>query len=320
MAEYTEHLSLFKPGTDDNVGVETSLNDNFMAIDTKLGDGITDRTGYKYTSLGDRLNTEQAKYDIATTDVAKLKKKVPNVKLNDHYFRTVAHRGFSYVAPENTLAAFRKAIDAGFWGIETDIQLTSDNKWVVIHDTTIDRTSNSTGAVNTKTLATLRGLDFGSWFNATLYKDELIPTLDEFLWICKAGNVVPYIEIKGTYTDIQMQDLVNIIREHGMENDAVVIGFSLASLQKIRFYSEVLALGYLSSTFTQTVVNDTVALGNAFLDVAYAQVTTANMDMAQAAGILVEAWTVDSNASLRNLLKLGVRGVTTNRISFGRGY
>jgi glycerophosphoryl diester phosphodiesterase len=318
MAEYTKNLNLFKPGTDDNVGVETSLNDNFENIDTKLGDGITDRTGHVYTSLGDRLNTEQAKYDIATTDVAKLKKKVPNVKLNDPYFRTVAHRGFSYIAPENTMAAFMLAAQAGFWGIELDIQLTSDNKWVVIHDTTIDRTSTGTGAVNAQTAATLRGLDFGSWFSP-LYSTERIPYLEEVLEFCKHAQMVPYIELKGTYTDVQMQSLVEIIRDYGLENDSVVISFGLANLQKIRFYSETLALGYLSSSFTQTVVNDTAALGNAFLDVAYAQITAANMELARAAGIKVDAYTVDLNRTMRDLIKLGISGITTNKISYGRG-
>lgn len=315
----TEQLQLFLPGTDDNIGVESSLADNFQKIDDKLGNGLKDETGFTYTSLGERLNTEQGQNRSARDDVADLKKKNPNVRMNDHFFHTAMHRGASFMAPENTLAAFAYAVDMGAWAIETDIQLTSDNKWVILHDTTIDRTSNSTGAVNSKTLATLKTYDFGSWYDP-IYTGERIPTFEEYLNLCKLGNVVPYIEIKTNYNDAQIKSAVDIIKNFGMEDDAVFISFGLANLQKVRLESDYIALGYLSSNFSQVYLDDTKNLGNAFLDVDKAQVTQTNMDLARAAGVQVEAWTVDYNRDLRDLAKLGVRGVTTNRIPYHRGY
>lgn len=318
-AEYTPNLNLFKPGTDDNIGIETSLNQNFEHVDTKLGKALTDRTGKKFDGLDLRLNEEQKKMDDLSTSVGNMQKRNHNVRMNDHYFRTIAHRGASSLAPENTLAAFAYAIDMGFWGIETDIQLTSDNKWIILHDDTVDRTSNGTGAVNGKTLSTLKSLDFGSWY-APMYNGERIPTFEEYLNLCKLGNVVPYIEIKGTYTDVQMEGLVKIIQEFGMIDDAVVISFGLDNLQKIRYYTDYLALGYLTASFTQANVDNVVALGNAFLDIAKGSITAANMDLAQAKGIQVEAYTVDTNRELRSLAKLGVKGITTNQVPYERGY
>ncbi|MBU8770334.1 glycerophosphodiester phosphodiesterase [Cytobacillus oceanisediminis] len=320
MAEYWSNLNLFKPGSDDNMGIEATLNDNFQKIDIKLGDSLKDRTGKAHNSLGERLNNEQEVYDKAVEDVAVLKKKTPNERLDDKLFRTIAHRGLSFVAPENTLAAVKAAIDAGFYGVEVDIQLTSDGKWVLLHDTTIDRTSNSTGAVTSKTLATLKTYDFGSWFHP-VYKDERIPTLEEFLFVCRTGNVVPYIELKNiTYTDLQIEGLVKIIEKWDMLDSAVIISSLYANLEKVRYYTNRIALGYVTTAFTQAIVDNTLKLGNAFLNAEKTTVSVANMDMAAKAILPVEAWTVDDHKALRSMVTLGCRGITSNRLMFQRGY
>ena len=321
MAEYTERLNLFKPGTDDNVGVESSLDDNFTKIDTKLGDMLKDLNGKEFDSAGARMNEYQKSLLASQTDINLLKKKSPNERLDNHFFRSIAHRGASGTAPENTLAAFAYAVQMGFWGIETDIQLSSDGAWVCCHDETIDRTSNGTGAISSKTVANLKTFDFGSWYSP-VFANERIPTLWEYLEICRLGNVVPYIEVKKTdpYTDVQLQGLVNTIRSFDMEDVAVVISFTYANLQKIRYYSDFLALGYVSSTFTQQAVDRTAALGNAFLDVSKNEITADTMKLAKAKNIQVEAYTVDSNRQARSLAKLGVRGITTNEIPYARGF
>lgn len=319
MANYTENLNLFKPGTDDNIGVESSLEENFSKIDTKLGSMLKDLDGKVYDNAGERMNEYQRSLKSSQGDIANLKKKNPNERLDNHFFRSIAHRGASGAAPENTLAAFSYAVDMGFWGIETDIQLTSDKKWVICHDNTIDRTSNGTGTVASKTLSNLKTYDFGNWYSPKFY-GERIPTLEEYLDICRLGNVVPYIEVKNAQTDAEIEGLVNIIKGFDMEDSSVIISFNLANLQKVRYVSQYLALGYVTSTFTQTNVNDTKALGNAFLDVSKSQINAANMKLAKDAGVQVEAWTVDTSREVRSLATLGVRGITTNEMPYIRGY
>jgi glycerophosphoryl diester phosphodiesterase len=97
----------------------------------------------------------------------------------------IAHRGASGHAPENTMAAFKKAVALGATFIETDLQLSRDAHFVAIHDATLDRTTNGSGAVHDMTLAELRRLDAGSWFGSE-YAGERIPTLGEttsfFIW------------------------------------------------------------------------------------------------------------------------------------------
>jgi glycerophosphoryl diester phosphodiesterase len=314
----TTNLNLFKPGTDDNVGIESSLNTNFENIDTKLGDGLKDETGKVWTSLGERMNTEGATNKATKATVDSLVTKVPNAVLDDAQIRAIVNRGASSQAPENTLPAFRYAIDMGFWGIYTSVQMTSDGNWVCIHDTTVDRTSNGTGTVASKTLGTLNGLDFGTWFS-TSYRDTRIATVQLFLQTCRAGGVVPYIEIKGgNYTDVQIKGLIDIINSYGFANGAAVTSYNLEYLQKVRLNDKQIALGYMTNTFTQTDVDAAKALGNSFISAAGATINTTSMNRAK--GMRVETFTINNNSDIRAYIKLGVRACMTTRIPFGKGY
>ena len=104
----------------------------------------------------------------------------------------IAHRGASGHAPENTLAAFRKSLAMGATFIETDLQLSRDARFVAIHDSTVERTTNGKGAVRDLTLADLRRLDAGAWFGSE-FVGERIPTLEEVLDFAKKHDVVFYL-------------------------------------------------------------------------------------------------------------------------------
>jgi glycerophosphoryl diester phosphodiesterase len=106
----------------------------------------------------------------------------------------IAHRGASLLAPENTMAAFEKAIDYGIDRIKFDVQLSKDSKLVVIHDHTVDRTTNGSGYVKDFTLRDLKKLDAGSWFSEEFYREK-IPTFNEVLKKY-SGKVNFLVEIK----------------------------------------------------------------------------------------------------------------------------
>ena len=106
----------------------------------------------------------------------------------------VAHRGYSSIAPENTLTAFQEALIRGYKDIEFDVQLTKDNIPVVIHDSSVDRTTNATGEVTDYTYSEIKSLDAGSWFDAK-FKNETIPSLEEVLILLK-GQARLHIELK----------------------------------------------------------------------------------------------------------------------------
>src|SRR5262245_21806152 len=126
----------------------------------------------------------------------------------------IAHRGASSYGPENTLAAFDLALQMEVRHIELDVDVTSDGHIVVIHDATVDRTTNGSGAVTRHTLAALRALDAGSWFG-TPFAGERIPTFDEVLARYK-GRAHIHTEIKGHSPSLS-QRTADVIRTHGME-------------------------------------------------------------------------------------------------------
>src|SRR6267143_2171512 len=135
----------------------------------------------------------------------------------------IAHRGASGNAPENTLAAFRKAVALGATFIETDLQLSRDAHFVAIHDATVNRTTNGQGAVHDMKLAELRRLDAGSWFGSE-FAGERIP-LEEILEFSKKTDVVFYLEMKPFGSWGGEHALVVALRESGGIPRAVVISF-----------------------------------------------------------------------------------------------
>jgi glycerophosphoryl diester phosphodiesterase len=311
-------LNLFRPGTDDNANVEETLDAAFGNIDNKLGDVLTDKNGKTYQTAGERANAELGILEGVKAVTDTVTGISDNMILGDRKFHTLSHRGMSKVAPENTIPAIRWAIENGYWGVEIDIQRTSDGQWVIIHDTTVDRTSNSTGTVASKTLAQLKALDFGSKFSAR-YKNTRIPTLDEVLFLCKTGRIVPFLELKGTYTSAQLKEVVDIIDKWNMTKDVAIIGFSLANLQQVRYHSKLIALGYISGSFTQLVVDGAKALTNSFLNINYTAINETTMKLAADAGLEVYAYTVNTHMEMRRLAPLGVAGITSDTIIDRRG-
>ena len=139
-------------------------------------------------------------------------------------FMVIAHRGASSYAPENTLAAFDLALQMGVRQIELDVHLTSDGHIVVIHDDTVDRTTNGSGPVASQMLAELQELDAGAWFGAS-FAGERIPTLDEVLARYK-GRMHLHTEIKGHSPSLSQRS-VDLIRQHGMVREVTLTPFQI---------------------------------------------------------------------------------------------
>ncbi|MFN4260597.1 MAG: glycerophosphodiester phosphodiesterase [Gemmataceae bacterium] len=131
----------------------------------------------------------------------------------------IAHRGASLECPENTLAAARRAIAVGATATEIDIRTSKDGVLVCSHDATLDRTTNGKGPINAHTLAELKQLDAGSWFDPK-FKDERIPTLVEVLELCR-GKIHILLDLKETGDDY-IQRVVATVRKHGNPKEIIV--------------------------------------------------------------------------------------------------
>jgi len=223
----------------------------------------------------------------------------------------IAHRGASGNAPENTLAAFRKAVALGATFIETDLQLSRDARFVAIHDATVNRTTNGQGAVHDMTLADLRKLDAGSWFGSE-FAGERIPTLEEILEFSKKNDVVFYLEIKPGASWGGEHALVGALRESGEIPRAVVISFDATIVLNLRKIEPTLMTGLLYDGQIENPLDKAVEIGARQVAVRGDLVTPALIAQAKKKDLQVVCWTVNHPAHMRMLAAAGVDGIMSD--------
>ncbi len=234
----------------------------------------------------------------------------------DEGLNWIAHRGNNAVYPENSLMAFKSV--TRHWGIETDIQVTSDGKWVVMHDDTVDRTTNGTGKVRDLSYAQFRNLRIDSGSNVGNLPDgeRIPPSFEEYLLICKQLNKVPIIEIKtGTYSSDQYASLRNSLNLFGYDESNCVIGsFDFSILSMIRVMYPEMELHHFVNSINLNEINQLVALGVPAVcssDYSHFSLNAENIRLLHAAGLKVAAWTVPYN-DFDRIKELGVDYITTN--------
>lgn len=218
-----------------------------------------------------------------------------------------AHRGASCCAPENTLAAFAAAVASGANGIELDIHLSRDGIPVVIHDETLERTTDGCGAVAKMTLPQLQQLDAGSWFSP-VFAGELIPTLEEVL-NAFAGQLRLNLELKEFRAGMAVLELL----QHYPGADIVVSSFDCELLKRIRAVDDNVPLAVLFDfgrwRHAFKVAKDLSA--SSFHPAAH-QVNRPMIYACIQEGIAVSVWTVDDVSVARSLIRAGVTGLFTN--------
>jgi glycerophosphoryl diester phosphodiesterase len=223
----------------------------------------------------------------------------------------IAHRGASGYAPENTLAAFRKAVAMGLSFIETDLQLSRDARFVAIHDDTVNRTTNGQGSVHDLTLAELRRLDAGSWFGSS-FAGERIPTLEEILEFAKRHDVVFYLELKPGGSWGGEHALIGALRESAEFARVVVISFDSALVAAVRRVEPTLMTGLLCDGKIQEPIEKTLEIGARQLVIRGDLVTPAMIAEAKRKDLQVICWTVNHPAHMRLLASAGVAGIMSD--------
>jgi glycerophosphoryl diester phosphodiesterase len=223
----------------------------------------------------------------------------------------IAHRGASGHAPENTLAAFKKAVALGATFIETDLQLSRDARFVAIHDATLNRTTNGQGAVHDMTLAELRRLDAGTWFGSE-YAGERIPTLEELLAFSKKNDVVFYLELKPGGSWGGEHALIGALRESGEIPRSVVISFDASVVLNLRKIEPTLMTGLLYDRQIENPLEKAVEVGARQLLVRGDLVTPVLLTGARKRDLQVVCWTVNHPAHMRMLMAAGVDGIMSD--------
>jgi glycerophosphoryl diester phosphodiesterase len=219
----------------------------------------------------------------------------------------VGHRGAMGHSPENTMASFERALELGADWIELDVHLSRDGALIVIHDETLERTTNGRGLVRDHTLAELRALDAG--------QGERIPTLDEVLRWARQRNIMVDIEIKNApiYYDGIEERVVGVLDETRMTERVIVISFDHAASRRVKQLEPRVVTGVLYSC---RPLDGGVGLARAANADAvlphWSFVTTEDVNLAHNAGLAVAPWATSDPAALRGLIEAGVDAIATN--------
>ena len=225
----------------------------------------------------------------------------------------IAHRGESSAAPENTLAAFALAIDAGADAVEFDVQASRDGVPVVIHDEELARTTDGQGPVGEHSLAELQALDAGGWF-APAFRGERIPTLAQVLALLRPTPLQINIELKTTicpYAGL-VPAVVALVREAGLVARVVLSSFNHNSLLAAAALAPELPRAALSDTQLAAPWDYCRGHGFAAYHPERHGCDGELIARCHAAGIAVRVYTVDDPVEARRLMALGVDGLFTN--------
>jgi glycerophosphoryl diester phosphodiesterase len=240
----------------------------------------------------------------------------------------IAHRGASKHAPENTFAAFKRAIDAGADGIELDVRLAKDGVAVVFHDSSLKRIAGRKGKIAHYTSAELGAIDAGSWFNRHVpkladaaFKDECVPTLAQALEFLKDFRGLIYIELKCKEADTEAlaKAVCDVICSSKLLPQIVVKSFKLSAIPHLkRFCPSVRTAALFAPKIKNILRKDKHLLrlaedaGADEISLHYTLATRKLMKKAAKRNLSVIIWTADNPRWIRRALKLGLAAIITN--------
>ena len=241
-----------------------------------------------------------------------------------HVRPNVAHRGHSFIAPENTLASYRAAIEAGADGGECDVYRSADGVVFLSHDRSPKRTmGGSDGDLTQMTFEQIRQFDAGSW-KGEKFKGEKVPTLDEYLKLLKDTKCHPVVEIKQVGIEA---DVLECIRKNKMIDVTTIIAFDEGVVQEIRRLEPNICVAWLYSEnlkdkgtaeenaerLADLILQRCQKLDVAVIDLAHGLLSQELVKLLNAADIHVWTWTVNDESAMKRYLDWGVVSITTDK-------
>ncbi len=225
--------------------------------------------------------------------------------------KVVAHRGFSGRYPENTAVAFHAALALGVEAVELDVHLSQDGELIVIHDDTVDRTSDGSGRVDRITLSQLKALDAGGWFGDAFRKERFL-TLQEALDLM-GGQVGLNVHVKASDQD-RMEVVAQTVEELA-DRDLLKTAFVASDQESVVLAKQILpelAVCNLSTKPKETYIGRSLSFGCEILQPGNAQVDPVFVQEAHRHGLKVNPFYADDAAEMRRLMACGVDGILTN--------
>lgn len=227
-----------------------------------------------------------------------------------------AHRGASHDAPANTLAAFLLAAELGADGIELDVHLSRDGEVVVIHDFSLEATTDGHGQVRDHSLAELRELDAGSWFGAA-YSGQRIPTLQEVVDTVGHRLLINIeLKTKNLRDEGLVAEVVRIVEDCNLSHRVVISSFNPIALRRVRKANPTIPLGLLYDADQNLILRQAwlrYVVRPEALHPHYSLVDSKYVRWARARGYRLHVWTADDPGVMQKLIQYGVDIIITNR-------
>ena len=225
--------------------------------------------------------------------------------------RFIAHRGLSALYRENTVSSFKAAAKENYFGIETDVHLTLDGKYVIIHDDNTARVSNVNIPVETSTLEKIREVTLKPKNGDVSDEGTKIPMLTDYLSVCKEGNKIAVLELKNHFDQKYIEEIIGIIKEMDYIDKMIFISFDWENCITLRKLSKDFKIQFLSCRYDKKLVPH-LASNNFALDVYHRDLSKRKVKYMHDNGVAVNCWTVDSAKDAKRLIKCGVDFITTN--------
>lgn len=245
-------------------------------------------------------------------ELGDLEKTMDTVKIKAGKTKLIAHRGLSGIERENTAAAFVAAANRrSYYGIETDVHRTLDGEFVVIHDDNTKRVGIDSLTVEENTFETLRKLRLTDMDNKRGRADLVIPTLEEYILICKRYDKVCILELKNKFKPSDIRRMVKLIDKLDYLNQLVFISFDLSNLKVLRSLLPEQKIQYLLDTWSDKDI-EILKEYRMDLDIDYKAATKNIVEKVHGIGREVNVWTVDKKEDAKKMISFGVDYITSN--------
>lgn len=251
------------------------------------------------------MSAEQRAFEISSAN------NIPSTAIRFETVKSVNHRGYNTGAPENTLKAFKMSAEKGFKYVECDVRFTSDGVPVLLHDETVDRTSNGSGTIASMTFEQARALDFG--------QGQRIPSFVEFIALCKALGLHAYVELK-TSDSSALNKVIYAIRANGMQEHVTIISFDVNTLKAVQELDGKVRLGLVMNGLDDVRKMELRQLKNGdnevFADIAFSNVNDDVVTYLINNNIPLEVWTVNNVSKIEGMNPY-ITGVTSDYVHAG---
>lgn len=277
----------------------------FIIVDVVIKNN-SNLTGYAFNIENNVLNEVDAYRKYNYSSDKELKQSSNFVSFNK--ITIIAHRGANKFAPENSIPAIDMAGKMGYWGVELDVCSSSDGVLYLLHDGTLNRTTNGNGLITEKTSAQIDKLKIDKGSNISLYTALKIPRFEDALTECSKYNLIPVFDIKLlSQKERDINTLINTIYKHGYEKKVLIHSFNYNALEYLRSKNkEILVMPIIYTNDKAHGYEFAKSFGFTALDFSYSIITKETVQRAHKDGLKVFCWTIDNKADLDKAIKMGV--------------